>query len=92
VTKEQRTLIEPKDILALELECKGCGTRVACKIGKVQPDRFLKPCPNCKTDLIRPEEDGPDFSRLANFIEALNRLVQAESRAIIRLELAEPLP
>lgn len=94
MTTERRTLIEPKDVLAIELECKLCHSRVQHKLAKIQVDRFQNRlvCPNCREDLILSGDEGPDMMRLGNFIEALRALLAIESRAIIRLEIpSEPI-
>lgn len=89
MTAECHTLIDPKDVLAIELECKLCHTRIAYKLEKLQVDRLSSRvlCPNCREDLIRPDDEGPDMRRIANFLDALKLLIQTESRAIIHLEI-----
>ena len=80
MTAEQRTVIEPRDILAIELECK-CGSRVRYPVPKMQPDVFKSrqhACPNCKEGLI----DGPEANRIAELVEALSVLIKGGSENI----------
>jgi len=90
MTAEQRTVIVPSDISALELECRYCHSRIRYAIEKVQTDRFRGQvqCPNCKEDLTQSADEGPELNRLVEFVEALRSLTGLETRTIIRLEVA----
>jgi RNase P subunit RPR2 len=85
MTAEQRTVIEPKDVIAIELRCE-CGTTVRYPLLKMQPEVFRTRqhmCPNCKEPLAR----GPETNRLADLAEAITVLIKSE-QASVRLEIA----
>jgi RNase P subunit RPR2 len=88
VTVETRATIESRDILALEVECSTCGSRVRYPLLKIQPDLFRSrqhPCPNCKDALL--PAGSPEVNRVAEFAQALQTLIKSETQAIIRLEV-----
>jgi hypothetical protein len=88
MTAEQRTVIEPKDILAIELECKACGSRVRYALLRMQPDVFKSrqhPCPNCKEFLA----DTSETNRIADMAESLLNLIKGAGSAIIQLEIMD---
>ena len=89
MTAEQRTMITPVDIVAVELECGHCHSRVRHTIEKIQTDRLklATQCPNCKEQLLQADDEGPEASRLINFIDALRLLTRNEGTSIIRLEI-----
>jgi hypothetical protein len=89
MTIEHRTYIEPKDILAFEIRCKLCQAQATYKIEKMQLDRLAVRmiCPNCGTDVLLSAEDSPELNRVREFVQSLRRLIQTESRALIRLEI-----
>jgi hypothetical protein len=89
MTAEQRTLIAPGDIVAIELECEHCHSRVRHTIEKIQTDRLkvMTQCPSCKEQLLQPHNDSPEANRLINFIDALRALIRNEGTCILRLEI-----
>lgn len=93
MTVEQRTFIELGDVVAVELGCSTCGSRIRYPLLKMQPAQFKSRqhyCPNCKDGLLEPYADGPEVNRIAELAEALLILIKSKSRAIIRLEIAGP--
>jgi hypothetical protein len=88
MTAEQRTVIEPKDITAIELGCKACGSRVRYALLKMQPDVFRgrqHQCPNCKERLA----DSPETNRIADMAESLLLLIKGDGAAIVQLEISD---
>jgi len=88
MTAEQRTLIEAKDLIAIELECSQCRSRIRMPFSKLDPEAFRRrssSCPNCKDSLCQP----PDVNNLADLIGAVRAITaDSKSTARIRFELA----
>lgn len=87
MTTEQRTSIEPKDIVTLELECTTCGSRLSYPLLQVQPDQFRRrqhSCPNCGEWILQAMVAGPEVNRVADFLEALQTLVRSDTGKTIR--------
>lgn len=87
MTREHKLLIEPQDIVAIEIECRHCHSRVRYGVETIQPDRLKGrlQCLNCKEDLIRGE--SPEALPLVDFIDALRRLRGSELAANVKFEL-----
>ncbi len=86
MTAEQRTIIQPTDILAIELECKDCGSRVRYALLKMQPQVFRSrkhECPNCKQRLT----NDSDTNYIADLADALRILIEGHIEAKIQLEV-----
>jgi DNA-directed RNA polymerase subunit RPC12/RpoP len=85
VTVETRTTIEPRDVLAIELCCATCGSRVRYPISHMQAEQFKRrehSCPNCGQGLLA------EVNRVADLVNAVQTLIRAETKAIIRIEIA----
>lgn len=57
MTSQTRTLIEPSDICAIDLECPHCALRVIYPLDKI--DRLSASCPNCYEPWFAP--NSPDI-------------------------------
>jgi hypothetical protein len=88
MTMQERTLLEPGDILGLEYSCRHCQAKYLVPIERF--DRVIRQCPNCREGLVR--TDHPESAKrsdedaLHNFV---NALVDLRSRDIgIRFEVS----
>jgi hypothetical protein len=90
MTAEQRTVIAPADIIAIELECTECGCRVRHLLNKIELGSLglAVKCPNCRREIIESGEKGPEPGKLVAFIEALKRLPTYRGPGIVRLEIS----
>lgn len=91
MTAEQQTFIEPADILAIEVKCVSCGSRILYPLLKMNADQFKSRrhhCPNCPsgTGMFASAMEGPDVNRLAEFVEVLQRVIK-NSTSPIRLQV-----
>jgi hypothetical protein len=89
MTGEHRLLIEPSDVLSLELCCKICGAT----LGKKPSQSPLPPkrnCHNCNEELL------PQESTLSSAVKGLSHSLsvlsemQTEAKFTLRLHVAEP--
>jgi hypothetical protein len=78
MTTETRTTIEPKDIMAVEIECAKCGFRTVRSVTNWLGDS--KACANCRESWIVHE------SMLNNIRDAVALL------RIVSLQTKEPMP
>lgn len=70
MTSESRTLIEPRDILGVECECKHCGVKHLIPLESF--DRGVpSECPNCHEKWI---EDGNEAQTLSYFVRCLKEV------------------
>lgn len=83
MTVETRTSIEPKDIAAVEFECKSCGTKTIRKIDA----KFTTPmiCGNCSDVWFI--QGGPEADEMANFLRMLRHYGNHEFRYVLRFQV-----
>jgi hypothetical protein len=81
MTSEIRTLIDIAEIVGVEFKCKHCGAQVLYPIEKLDPERLLRNCPNCKEEWFFFGGDiaTNDFDLLRQFVIGLKRLLGRES-------------
>jgi len=91
---QSRVTIDPKDIIAIDYECQGCGSFYSVKIEKISHAQMS--CPTCGARWVRGSYDGtsrePKDSTIVEFARALQQLKSVVYDATIRLEVAVPLP
>jgi hypothetical protein len=87
MTISKRIYFEPSDILAIQLECKKCGTIMSIHVKDWKP--AVSRCPNCSVPLI---EDLQDVSAVKGLAEALNILLTLGDKLSfhLRLEFNQP--
>jgi DNA-directed RNA polymerase subunit RPC12/RpoP len=76
MTISKRTLITPKDIVAVEYECGHCHSRITVPLES--SDRAVTTCPNCKGQWFKSstvpmvnQQDGQVISGLLTFLADL---------------------
>jgi predicted RNA-binding Zn-ribbon protein involved in translation (DUF1610 family) len=84
MTTETRTSIEPKDISAVEFECRKCGTKTIRKID----NNFTTPitCGNC-SDVWIVNNNSPEAQELTGFIRMLEYYSKHEFRYALRFQI-----
>ena len=91
MTSEGRLLIEPSDVVTIELCCKNCGAT----LGKKPSSSPLPPkrnCHNCSEELL------PQDSKLSGAVQALSQPLallsemRTEAKFTLRLHVAETRP
>ena len=90
MTSEIRTLVEPKDIVAVELECAHCNSRVTRTLAKWL--REPSTCANCGAIWIHLAEEFKQLSLVVSALKLMaHRQEASESPAVmVRFELAAP--
>lgn len=90
---QQRVTIDPRDIVAIEYQCRQCASRFSVAIDHANKSQMN--CPNCSADWIRGEYTAGNPNRvdttIAEFSYALRKLLGITSEATIRLEIAVPI-
>jgi uncharacterized Zn finger protein len=89
MTSKTRTTIEPRDILAVELECKECGSR------SIRPIKLAltgaEKCPNCST--VWPVQLATELNQLATLVSMASAVAGWQNRKdvpfSVRFEIAE---
>jgi predicted RNA-binding Zn-ribbon protein involved in translation (DUF1610 family) len=83
MTVETSTSIEPKDITAVEFECRNCGTKTIRKIDA----KFKTPiiCGNCSD--VWSIDGNPDMRQLAEFLRMLEHYSKYDLRYILRFQV-----
>jgi hypothetical protein len=90
MTSEKRTLIEPVDITAIELECQTCECRTSIPIaGSGEPNRRIPYlCPGCgETLMIR---DGDDHKALKELLDLIRHLPTRKLTFGLRFDVKGP--
>ena len=89
MTIKKRILIEPKDIVGIEYECKHCLSTFSVIISAA--DRQILNCPNCNETWMErgktPVENRLDVQKMFYFKNYLGFLQQDICGATIRLEI-----
>ena len=83
MTFEIRTSIEPRDITAVEFECKVCGTRTIRKIN----EKFSTPmmCGNCSAVWFI--AGGPEADQVAQFLRILEHHSKHDFPYVLRFHV-----
>lgn len=91
MTIQKRTLIEPRDIVGIEYECRHCQSRYVVPLARF--DREISHCPNCKEAWIstarKTGQEQSDEQAFSLFVKYLMRFQGGEEGVIVRLELAD---
>jgi len=83
VTRETRSTIEPKDITAIEFECKECGTKTLRKLDKKL--QIPSACGNCSASWFI---DGrPEHNELAVFCAKLEHYGKSGFPYVLRFQV-----
>jgi DNA replicative helicase MCM subunit Mcm2 (Cdc46/Mcm family) len=87
MTTKRRTYIELGDIIAIDYECRHCGSRCSVPIAKF--DRKVDKCPNCNQDWlpVKAEAKISDEQAVSLFIERLKDVQNRRLGATLRLEV-----
>ena len=89
MTNETKTTIEPGDVVAVDIECLACATRLSRPLKEYRGELFG--CQNCGAHWSHLSED---FKRLGAFVQYLrwlnDRTKTAELPFKVRLEIAQP--
>jgi predicted RNA-binding Zn-ribbon protein involved in translation (DUF1610 family) len=89
MTVDNRTTVEPRDIVSVETECASCHAKQTVPVAEFH--RVLEKCPNCGEGLVSSSHsrgDRPsDAHLLYQFIESLKRVQEFSEKTIVRLEL-----
>jgi hypothetical protein len=95
MTREVRTTLEVKDILAVEYESSHCHAHITIPLEHF--DRVLHQCPNCNEKLASPagygtsrSDDRSDEAVLSRLVDALKRASELSCK--IRLQVANDVP
>jgi len=95
MTSETRVLIEPKDVLGIDLQCE-CGASVFYPITDTQP-QFIFKCPSCPRDWFRSTSDprtGAPVNKASEQLAMLMKAVQGlnmkrdDIMAVVRLRVS----
>jgi hypothetical protein len=88
MTSKTRTTIEPRDILAVELECKECGSR---SIRPVARALDAPSCPSCTA--VWPVQLAKELNQLAILVSMASAVAGWQNRKdvpfAVRFEIAE---
>jgi hypothetical protein len=81
VTSETRTLVDITDIAGVEFKCKHCDAQILYPIERLDPERLLRNCPNCKEEwfFFGGDLKTNDFDLLRQFVIGLKMLLSRES-------------
>jgi len=85
LTIETRGLIEPKDVTAVEFECRKCGTRLVLALSTF---KSIPPaaCSRCQCDWFI--HSSQEHARLKNFLEWLKEYAEATNEPyVMRFEV-----
>lgn len=96
MTVQRRRLIELRDILAIELRCRDCGTTLGMPPGKVPSVDRMAQCPNCREDWLD-KQLAEKFAAALEALAALRRDLEARKEAPhgvdLHLEVSDdPIP
>jgi DNA-directed RNA polymerase subunit RPC12/RpoP len=97
MTSEIRTLVEIKDIVGIEIECRECKAKIFYPVEK-NNERLHPQCPNCNSNLFVMEFDGAgqrgsvSMEQVKRFVKLIQLLAnpQADLRANVRLQVDTP--
>lgn len=92
MTIQKRTLIEPRDVVGIEYECRTCGSR--CLVPLLKFERKVQSCPNCQEIGLsrqKGDRDHSDEEVVALFVAYLKLMQTRKLGAIVRLEISEGL-
>lgn len=86
MTTENRILIEPEDVLGLDLQCGHCGTRIFMPLAKA--DRYPATCSNCNEQWFMDSKDIKKINDLGQAINQVKALLESKAHQVtIRLEI-----
>jgi len=91
MTMQRRILIDPRDILALEYECKKCQCRYSLRFDTESKAPWK--CPGCDTQWVPTKNNvgrDPVDDVIPRFVEALNLLKAIAKDSTLHLELKIP--
>ncbi len=89
MTIETRTTIEPNDVVAVEVLCKGCGCSTSTPLGRwrIEPSG----CGNCGAKWGFVESDFRQLSQLISLLRSFGSTQAAETLPFkLRFEIAQP--
>lgn len=93
MTMQRRTTIDPRDILAIEYECRKCRSRYSVPLESASGTQMT--CPNCGERWVKSEYSAssadPTNPAILQFVQSIQRLKSIGEEAIIRLEIAVPI-
>ncbi len=85
---ENRQLIEPKDVMAVQFECGKCGVRITYPLtGDRKPETLIR-CKVCNEDWIALNSQDHDALRL--FVDGIAKIVPALRGRQFKLMLEIP--
>lgn len=81
MTSEIRTLVDITDIAGVEFKCKHCGAQILYPIGRLETDRLVRVCPNCKEEWFVYAGDAKtnEFDLVRQFILRLKMLLNRDA-------------
>ncbi len=87
MTTIRRLYFQPSDILAIQMECRKCGTTISCRLKDWTPVAAV--CPSCLVPLIK--DDKLELSTLRDLAATLNTLLTLGDRLAyqVRFEFDE---
>ncbi len=90
MTSEMKTTIGPEDILAMELECAGCGSIVSRPIKDCRLS--TRSCPNCGAMWIDMQREFQELERLVLTLRMFSSRASEKSGMPFRVkfEIAQP--
>lgn|SRR5579862_7527656 len=74
MTSETRTFIELRDITGIELECRGCQTRIFTPL-HVRLDKIGVSCPSCGNEWFQMTSDPRTGSTLCPAMDQLRAMI-----------------
>ena len=88
MTRENRTIIAPQDIEAVEISCSACQSKVVVPVATFgQP---IMRCPQCAEQWIK-VAGGPVFLALSNLVGYLKEVAEMESNPDLGLQFTVKL-
>jgi transcription elongation factor Elf1 len=85
---ENRQLIEPKDVVAIQFECEQCKARISFSLTENREPEPLIKCKICGAEWITPHSQEHDALR--QFVDGLSRIRPAMQGRRVKLALEVP--
>ena len=79
MTSENRTLIEPQDIIGLECACTHCGVKHLIPVQSFDRGTPTE-CPNCRAKWVRDAEESQTISYFVQCLKELRELAAKNAK------------